>query len=222
MSILIYHDKSTASTAAATLIAAQLIKDPSTVIGFDFDDELLSLYSSLTAMTVNGLIDWRLVHLVQLFEFVKNDALCSISDTMRNVFLKDTNFSAEHLIRPDSESGNWQVSCQKFENTILHSGGMDLALLRIKEDGSFLYNLSHSDAVPVTHVETAEGTKVITAGITTVMMAKKLVVLVTGKACADAAASALKGTISEALPASFLQLHGDVTFLLDEDAASLL
>lgn len=221
MSVLIYKDRTTASTAAATLVAAQLIGDPASVIGMDFDDGLLSLYSSLNAMTANGLIDWRLVYLVQLFEFVKNEAMLSISDTLDNVFLKDTNFDRLHRIKPDSESTNWATSCQSFEDKILKLGGMDMAVLRIKDDGSFLYNAANSDVVPVTHVEVAEGTKVVTAGVTTVMTAKRLVVLATGRECAKAAASALKGAISEAVPASLLQLHRDAVFVLDEEAASL-
>ncbi len=222
MSILVYKDKTTASTAAATLVAAQLIGDPASVLGLDFDDALLPLYGSLGAMTANGLVDWRLVRLVQLFEYVKNDAVKPNMDAMRDAFLKDTNFEAAHLVRPDSESTNWAISCQGFEDRILKLGGMDMAVLHLRDDGSFLYNAAHSDVVPVTHVELSEGCKVVTAGVTTVMSAKRLVVLATGKDSSSTVAAALKGAINEAIPASLLQLHQNAVFVLDDDAASLL
>jgi glucosamine-6-phosphate deaminase len=56
----------------------------------------------------------------------------------------------------------------------------------------------------------------------TVMRAKKLIVVAAGTDCADAAVRTLGGEISNAVPASYLQLHQNVTFILDEEAASLL
>ena len=48
------------------------------------------------------------------------------------------------------------------------------------------------------------------------------VVLMTGQEMAEAARSAIKGAVNSSLPASMLQLHAAATFLLDEEAASLL
>ena len=54
------------------------------------------------------------------------------------------------------------------------------------------------------------------------MAAKRIILLATGKGKAKAIAQAIKGNITPRMPASLLQVHPNVQFLLDEDAASEL
>ena len=101
-------------------------------------------------------------------------------------------------------------------------GGVDVGLLAIGADGSILNNPSGAELVPVTHVETGENERYVTAGMTTVMRIKQLIVVAFGKESAETVQRALRGTIDNRLPASLLQIHANVTFILDEEAASLL
>lgn len=59
-------------------------------------------------------------------------------------------------------------------------------------------------------------------GLGSIMAAKKIVLLAYGESKADAIANALNGPISEDVPASILRTHPDITFILDEGAASKL
>ena len=61
-----------------------------------------------------------------------------------------------------------------------------------------------------------------TMGIKNIMNAKKIVVLASGKNKANAVKASVEGDVTEIVPASVLQLHPDCTFIVDEDAASLL
>ena len=54
------------------------------------------------------------------------------------------------------------------------------------------------------------------------MGAKKVIMLAFGKGKAEAVRDMIKGEIDPKMPASILQLHKDVTLLIDEEAASLL
>ena len=54
------------------------------------------------------------------------------------------------------------------------------------------------------------------------MHAKKIVVLASGANKAKAVYGMLKGPVTEALPASVLQLHPDCTLIVDEAAYSLM
>ena len=54
------------------------------------------------------------------------------------------------------------------------------------------------------------------------MSAKKLIVLMTGRNMVEIARRTIRGAVDSSLPASMLQLHAAATFLLDEEAASLL
>ncbi|MBQ1676229.1 MAG: hypothetical protein II065_02230 [Bacteroidaceae bacterium] len=92
----------------------------------------------------------------------------------------------------------------------------------MSSDGSLLFNAPEEGIAPTTHVELFRGDKIVTAGLSTLMSAKKLIVLMTGQAMAETAQGAIRGAVRSDLPASMLQLHAAATFLLDEEAASLL
>jgi glucosamine-6-phosphate deaminase len=62
----------------------------------------------------------------------------------------------------------------------------------------------------------------ITMGIGTILEARKILLLATGRAKAGAVAKAIEGPVTSAVSASALQLHPDVTFILDTPAASRL
>ena len=62
----------------------------------------------------------------------------------------------------------------------------------------------------------------ITMGIKTIMQAKKIVLAINGEKKREIAKNALYGPVTPRCPASVLQLHPDVTVVLDEAAAGLL
>lgn len=59
-------------------------------------------------------------------------------------------------------------------------------------------------------------------GLASIMSADKIMLLAYGENKADAIADAIKGPVTEEVPASILQKHQDVVFILDEAAASKL
>jgi glucosamine-6-phosphate deaminase len=59
-------------------------------------------------------------------------------------------------------------------------------------------------------------------GIQTIMNAKKILVVVNGEGKADIVEKAFFGDITPQVPASILQLHPDVTVVVDEAAGSLI
>ena len=59
-------------------------------------------------------------------------------------------------------------------------------------------------------------------GIKTIMDSKKIILLANGEGKKDAIYNTVKGKIDPQVPASILQLHKDVTLIIDEKAASRL
>ena len=59
-------------------------------------------------------------------------------------------------------------------------------------------------------------------GLGTIMEAKQIVLLASGKEKAEIIAKALRGPINKEVPASILQKHPNVLVVLDRDAASKL
>ena len=222
MSVLVFSDAQTAAAAAATLLAGQLIEKPSLVLGVDCAPALVSAFHSLSAMTANGLLNWGKATVFQLSERVQEEGKASLRSFLDESLLGDLALKSAQVLAPADASDNWADSCHGFEDAILQAGGMDVALLTVGPDGSLLFNGPEGEIAPTTHVELYQGDKIVTAGLSTLMSAKKLIVLMTGQEMAEAARSAIKGAVNSSLPASMLQLHAAATFLLDEEAASLL
>ncbi|MCF3944125.1 glucosamine-6-phosphate deaminase [Oceanobacillus alkalisoli] len=65
-------------------------------------------------------------------------------------------------------------------------------------------------------------TQMLTMGLADIMDSKHILVASSGKRKAQAVKETLEGPISEECPASILRTHPNVTFIMDEDAASLL
>ncbi|MFC5465556.1 glucosamine-6-phosphate deaminase [Lederbergia graminis] len=65
-------------------------------------------------------------------------------------------------------------------------------------------------------------TQMLTMGLADIMDAKHIVVASSGERKAAAVKATLKGPITDECPASILRLHPNVTFIMDDAAASLL
>lgn len=222
MSILVYRDRTTTATAAAMLVAAQMIEKPRSVLGLDYAPELVSVYRKLADMSAEGLLDWSDVTAFALAERVLAEGGRSIGAEMTALLYRYTNINGANRFAPGTEAANWSVACREYEDAILRAGGLDAVLLAIRADGSIVYNIGAAALAPVTHVEpTAEG-RAVTVGLSTVMAAGKVIAVLVGEDKAELAGRILKGPVTSQVPASYLQLHANAVFLLDEAAAAAL
>ena len=223
MSVLIYPDSHTAGVAAATMFAAALMENPYASVGITYDSMLEETYASMNAMLSNGVFSFGNARIYQLCEFVPTEEqTANIRSFLEESLLSGFVPNDSQYTIPYRENRNWAEICTDYENDILEHGGLDFSLLVLRSDGSLLYNLPGAEMAPITHVELIGNEKVVTAGLATIMRSKKLLVVATGKDSAQAAAKALGGSVESDQPASYLQLHQNVTFILDEEAASLL
>jgi glucosamine-6-phosphate deaminase len=135
----------------------------------------------------------------------------------------------------DGMAANFMIECEVYEEKIRKAGGLDIAILGIGVNGHIAFNEPGSEFQSRTralalHPQTlfanfkgeAPFTHALTLGIGTLLEAKKIVVVALGKSKAQAVAGALREVPSRSLPASALQEHRDVTWFLDEEAASFL
>ncbi|WP_276716918.1 glucosamine-6-phosphate deaminase, partial [Caloranaerobacter azorensis] len=157
---------------------------------------------------------------------------------MENLF-KHVNIKKENIHIPNGMVENIEKECEEYEKKIQQAGGIDLQVLGIGRNGHIGFNEPDLKFEAKTHlVELDEDTikansrffnsieevptKAISMGIKTIMHAKKIVLLASGKEKAEAIYKAVKGEITPKVPASVLQLHPDVILIADEEAASLL
>ncbi len=242
MSILVYRDMSAASAAAATLVAAQIIEKPDMVLGLPAGNMLEGVYARLCGMTGSGLLDWSDLHTLHVSEFVgfRPDLNRSLNGFLSHYLYSKVNAKRENIHMPDSCAQDLAAACTKYEELVMGLGGIDTALLSVGRNGHLAFNEPNREFTPLTHVSTLSQSTVeenmayfaditlsgppraITLGMSTLLSAKKIVVLALGAGVADVVAKMINGPIAPAVPASILQLHPNTIFLLDEAAASRL
>ena len=120
------------------------------------------------------------------------------------------------------------------DEEIALKGGIDIQLLGLGSDGHIAFNEPGTPFDSLTHItELTEQTisdnsrffasiedvptKAVTMGLKSIMNAKKIVLIATGKNKADVVRQLIHGEISEALPCSILKKHDDVTIYVDSD-----
>lgn len=127
------------------------------------------------------------------------------------------------------------------DTRIEQEGGLDLILLGIGSDGHYCGNLpgttSFEDLTTRVDANAVPGMKevllhevggdeaecpdfYVTMGPKSVMRAKEIVLFATGKSKAEIIKKAFFGPITNDVPASLLQLHPNLTIVLDQEAAS--
>lgn len=126
-------------------------------------------------------------------------------------------------------------ACADFEDKIAQKGGLDWQLLGIGGNGHIGFNEPGSSKNSRTRrIELDERTRrdavkqfasldevplaALTMGIGTILEAKRIVLMAWGAGKADILRKALTGPVTPEVPASFLQIHGNVRVLLDEEA----
>ena len=126
-----------------------------------------------------------------------------------------------------------------YDVDIRAAGGLDLVLLGIGERGHIAFCEPGAEfgsetftmkLADITRKQAAEEfgsldetpTHGLTMGISTFLAAKRILLIACGEEKANAAQKTLEGRPETFIPASFLQLHTDVTVYLDPDAASKL
>lgn len=160
--------------------------------------------------------------------------------TMLKTELMDTlGIQEEHFLMLPTISDDFEKACRDFQQEIANRGGIDLLILGLGENGHLGFNQPESPFggetwVTRMNVELEErirretGTPAdkalggATLGIKNMMQARRIVLVAKGKNKAAIVKQMLQGPVTTEVPASILQLHPDVTIVLDEDAASLL
>ncbi|RRA98055.1 glucosamine-6-phosphate deaminase [Larkinella rosea] len=126
---------------------------------------------------------------------------------------------------------------RSYEEKIQSYGGLDFQLLGIGGNGHIGFNEpgslinSHTRLMMLDHSTRAAAAmdfgslaktpkKAITMGVTSILAARRVVLLAWGERKAPVIRAALEGTVTESIPASFLQTHRNALFVIDQAAAS--
>ena len=205
-----YYD---VSRKAANIMSAQIIMKPNAVLGLATGSTPVGMYKQLIEWYKKGDLDFSQITYVNI-------------DKARTY--------VPNGLEEDSEK-----ACADYNEIIRSVGGIDMQLLGIGGNGHIGFNEPGAAFEKETHcVDLTESTikanarffetmddvpkQAYTMGIKNIMTAKKILLVATGEAKADALYKSLYGPITPNVPASILQLHPDVTVVADEGALKLI
>ena len=229
------------SRKAAAIIAAQVIHKPDCVLGLATGGTPVGTYKNLVEWYKNGDLDFSEVSTVNLDEYrgLPREHRESYWSFMHRNLFDHVNIPAAHINLPDGTNMDAQAECARYDAVIEGLGGVDLQLLGIGHDGHIGFN-EPSDAFDMgTHCvdlteETIEANKrffasrdevprqAYTMGTRTIMSARKVLMVVSGKDKAAIIKKAFFGPVTPHVPASILQMHPNFVLVADEDALSLV
>lgn len=241
MRIIIAKDYEEMSKRAANIVASQIILKPNSILGLATGSTPLSMYKELIKMYNEEVIDFSEATTFNLDEYVglSKENPNSYNYYMNENLFKHINVKSENINIPNGMAVDIEKECKDYENRIKSMGGIDIQVLGIGNNGHIGFNEPDVKFEATTHlVELDEGTikansrffdsieevpkMAISMGIKTIMHSKKVVLLASGESKAEVIKKAIYGSITPEVPASILQLHQDVTIILDEEAAKYI
>ena len=241
MKVIICQTPEEMSRKAAEIFARRIREKPDIVLGLATGGTPVGMYRELIRMHREEGLDFSRVRTFNLDEYVglPPDHPQSYRYFMDKNLFDHINIDKSNTQVPDGMASDLEAHCAEYEERIRAAGGIDLQLLGIGSNGHIAFNEPGSPFDSRTRVvELAESTirdnarffdrpedvprKAVSMGLGTIMEAREIVLLASGENKADAVAKAVEGPVTEEVPASILQRHPNVTFVIDRDAASKL
>lgn len=242
MLVLLKSSYEELSREAARIVASAVRNHPAVRLGLATGSTTLGMYKELVRLHQEEALDFSNVITFNLDEYlgVRAEHPQSFHRFMRDHFFDQVNAAPGNIHIPDGMiRGDYEEYCRSYERAIRDAGGIDLQVLGIGRNGHIGFNEPTSSFGSRTRLkvltnETLEDNRkyfppqekmpecAITMGIGTILEAKRILLLATGSAKAETVAQAIEGPITASVTASCLQLHPDVTFVVDEAAGESL
>jgi glucosamine-6-phosphate deaminase len=245
--VKIYPDLKAGSKAVALQIAG-IIRDrqkkkEKVVLGLATGSTPKTLYAELVRMHREEKLSFKNVITFNLDEYypISNNALQSYNRFMRVNLFNHVDIDPKNIHIPNGEIKKDEIKehCRRYEKMIHDAGGIDLLILGIGNNGHIGFNEPGSSVHSKTRLITLDNSTrianayefanisevprlAITMGIAEIMKAKKIILLAWGTSKAPVIKKSAEDDDTEHVPASLLQNHDDVTFVIDEAAAAEL
>ena len=232
---VVYLPKKEIEKEIANVFIEKVKENPSCVLGLATGSSPLGIYKNLIEVCKNGEVSFKDVTTFNLDEYL---GLEGTHDQSYRYFMnvnllnhididKENTHGPSGFVKDDNEA-------QLYDEMITLKGGIDIQLLGLGSDGHIAFNEPGTPFNTLTHIaELTEQTitdnsrffariedvptKACTMGLQSIMNAKKIVLIATGKNKAEVVRQLIYGEVSEDLPCSILKNHPDVTIYVDSD-----
>lgn len=244
---VIFEDSDTASKAVAREVA-KLIREKQDnqqhcVLGLATGSSPKGLYAELVRLHREEGLSFANVISFNLDEYypMESDSINSYVRFMKELLFDHVDIQVQNCHIPDGTLSKQEISeyCSAYESKIEAHGGIDLQILGIGGNGHIGFNESGSLQNSRTRLVALDYmTRVaassdflglintprtaITLGVKKIMEAKQVILMAWGEKKSHVVKSSVEGEVSSKVPASYLQEHNQVTFVLDQEASSQL
>lgn len=226
MRLINTKDYNDLSRKVANVIASQVVLKPNSVLGLATGSSPIGAYEQLVNDYKNGNVDFSGITTVNLDEYCGLDGT---NDQSYRYFMNDNlfnhvNVDVNKTFVPNGLAADLDSEGANYDELIASLGGIDLQLLGIGHNGHIGFNEPADFFEKATHrveldTKTREAnarffesleavpTSAITMGMQSIMLAKAVMIIASGKEKSEIMKKALYGPITPRVPASILQLH---------------
>lgn len=240
MKVIIAKDYEEMSKKAFEVMREVVKGNPRAVLGLATGSTPIGLYKNMIEDHKRNCTSYREIRTVNLDEYAGLDYSSDQSYVyfMRSNLFDYIDIDLKNTNIENGKAADRQAECDRY-NRLLEGMQQDIQVLGIGSNGHIAFNEPGTPFGSVTHiVDLAESTikdnsrmfksidevprQAFTMGLKNIMNSKKILILANGANKAKAVYGLVKGEVTEAVPASVLQLHPDCTLVCDEAAAALL
>ncbi|GGG54163.1 glucosamine-6-phosphate deaminase [Paenibacillus radicis (ex Gao et al. 2016)] len=241
MNVLTFATNEELSAYAADFITDMVRAKPDAVLGLATGETPIGVYEQLVARYREGRVSFRQVKAFNLDEYagLSQGHTQSYQAYMHKHLFSGIDLPLEQAYIPCGRADDRWGAARDYDRLLDEAGQLDLQLLGIGHNGHIGFNEPGEELHAQTHVvRLKEETRAansryfeslaevpeyaITMGVGPIMKARQLLLIVRGEDKAAVLKKALLGPITTQCPASLLQLHPQLTVLLDEGAAKEL
>lgn len=242
MQIVLCDDADHAAREAAKWVQALLVQKSNPVLGLATGSTPIRLYQELIQLYQQQKISFSNCTTFNLDEYfdIAPEHPQSYRSFMQHQLFNHVDIDRQNTHLPVCFDGqNPRQIGLDYERRIAAAGGIDLQILGIGSNGHIGFNEPTSSLASRTRLKTltaqtlsdnsrlfepgeVQPTMAMTMGIATIMDARYVLLIATGKAKAEAVRQMVCGPVSAYCPASILQMHEHAIVILDRDAASLI
>jgi len=238
MKLVIEQDYAALSLAAARFIAGAVVEKPESAVVVATGNTPIGAYEQLALLQKQGGFDPSRLNLFQLDEYLGLAAGDSrtLWGWMDRAFIQPLGLAADNVVRLHCDTTDADSTCQAYDAAVAAAGGFDLCILGLGPNGHLAFNEppaaadSNTRKVILTEESIVSNSaywggrdkvplQAMTAGLAQILGSKRILLLVSGAKKRDILQRVLSGPVTSDVPASFLQLHGNVTVIADKEAA---
>ena len=225
----------------ADLIRYKQTKKQKCILGLATGSSPITVYEELVNIHKKEKLSFKNVITFNLDEYypISSENTESYYNFMHQHLFNHVDINKENINIPkgDLKKNEIEKYCKSYESKIEKLGGIDFQLLGIGRTGHIGFNEPGSSINSITrlikldYLTREDASKAfggiynvpktaITMGVSTILSAKRIVLLAWGENKKDVVYESIESSISQNITASFLQKHNNTTFVLDEGSSS--